>query len=57
MYPTVDDISLGDLQVGVGAGVRLDTPVGLFRVDLGVPGNPGSFDPKWRVYFGLGHAF
>ena len=57
VYPTVDEIALGDLQVGLGAGVRLDTPVGLFRVDLGVPGNPRSFDPKWRVYFGLGHAF
>ena len=57
VYPTVDEISLGDLQVGAGAGVRLDTPVGLFRVDLGIPANPRSFDPKWRVYFGLGHAF
>jgi len=57
VYDTVGDISLGDLQVGVGAGVRLDTPVGLFRVDLGVPANPRSFDPKWKIYFGLGHAF
>ena len=57
VYPTVGDISFADLQVGVGAGVRLDTPVGLFRVDLGVPANPRPFDPAWRVYFGLGHAF
>jgi outer membrane translocation and assembly module TamA len=57
VYPTVADISFADLQVGVGAGVRLDTPVGLFRVDLGVPANPRPFDPAWRVYFGLGHAF
>jgi hypothetical protein len=26
-------------------------------VDLGVPANPRPFDPKWKIYFGLGHAF
>jgi outer membrane translocation and assembly module TamA len=57
VYPTVGEISLGDLQIGVGMGVRLDTPIGLFRVDFGVPANPRSFDPKWRVHFGLGHSF
>jgi len=57
VYPAVADISFGDLQVGVGAGVRLDTPAGLFRVDLGIPTNPRPFDPSWRVHFGLGHAF
>jgi outer membrane translocation and assembly module TamA len=57
VYDTVGEISLGDLQVGVGAGVRLDTPVGLFRVDLGIPANPRPFDPKWKIHFGLGHAF
>ena len=57
VYDTVGDISLGDLRVGVGAGARFDTPVGLFRVDLGIPANPRPFDPKWKIHFGLGHAF
>jgi outer membrane protein assembly factor BamA len=57
VYDTVGAISFGDLQIGVGAGVRLDTPVGLFRVDFAVPANPRSFDPKWKIHFGLGHAF
>ena len=57
VYPTVDEIPWAICRSALGAGVRLDTPVGLFRVDLGIPGNPRSFDPKWRVYFGLGHAF
>ena len=46
-----------DLQTGVGAGLRFDTPIGIIRLDLGVPANPRAFDPKWKVYFGLGHAF
>ena len=57
VYPKVSDISLGDLQIGLGAGARLDTPFGLIRFDLGVPANRRSFDPRWRIHVGLGHAF
>ena len=57
VYPVVGDISFKDLQTGVGAGLRFDTPVGIIRLDLGVPANPRAFDPKWKAYFGLGHAF
>jgi outer membrane protein assembly complex protein YaeT len=57
VYPKVSDISFTDLQVGVGAGARFDTPIGLIRIDLGIPGNRRSSDPRWRFYFGLGQAF
>jgi outer membrane translocation and assembly module TamA len=57
VYPKVSDLSLTDLQIGIGAGARFDTPFGLFRLDLGVPANRRSFDPHWRFHFGLGHAF
>ena len=56
VYPTVGDM-LRSLQVGTGAGIRLNTPIGLFRLDLGVPVNRRPFDEKWTVHFGLGHAF
>ena len=57
VYPTVGDMSLTDLQAGVGAGLRFNTPVGVIRLDLGAPANPRAFDPGVKVYFGLGHAF
>ena len=57
VYPKVSDISFTDFQVGAGGGVRFDTPFGLIRFDFGLPANPRSFDPRWRVHFGLGHAF
>src|SRR5262245_36567024 len=57
VYPSVRDISFTSLQVGIGAGARVNTPLGLIRFDLGVPANPRSFDPRWRFHFGFGHAF
>ena len=56
IYPTVGDL-LTSVQVSTGGGIRLNTPVGLLRFDLGVPVNPRPIDPKWRFHFGLGHAF
>ena len=56
IYPTVGDL-LTSVQVSTGGGIRLDTPVGLLRFDLGVPVNPRPIDPTWRFHFGLGHAF
>jgi outer membrane protein assembly factor BamA len=56
VYPTVGDL-LRSLQVGAGAGIRVNTPIGLFRLDLAVPVNRRSFDERWTVHFGLGHAF
>ena len=57
VYGAVSDVALSNVQVSVGAGVRLDTPIGLFRLDLGVPTNPRDFDKPWLIHFGLGHAF
>jgi outer membrane protein assembly complex protein YaeT len=57
VFPAVRNISFTDLQVGIGAGARLDTPFGLIRFDFGVPANPRPFDPHWRFHFGFGHAF
>jgi translocation and assembly module TamA len=56
VYPTVGDL-LRSLPVGAGAGIRVNTPIGLFRLDLAVPVNRRSFDERWTVHFGLGHAF
>jgi translocation and assembly module TamA len=47
------DISFGDLQVGYGVGLRLDTPFSLLRIDLGIPASGGA--RRW--YFGIGQVF
>ena len=47
----------GTWYTGIGAGVRYLTPVGPFRVDVGIPLNKIPGDPDFGVYLGLGQAF
>ena len=57
--------SFKDLKVGYGLGLRVDTPVGVLRVDLGIPRSKltstSSREPNslrgGRWYFGIGHIF
>jgi outer membrane protein assembly factor BamA len=56
------DVSLRDLAVGYGAGVRLVTPFAILRGDFGIPsrsvaGQPGNQLKSGRWYFGVGHIF
>jgi outer membrane translocation and assembly module TamA len=57
VYPSVSDMFHTAVQVGIGGGVRLNTPIGLLRLDLAKPANRRPFDSTWTVHFGLGHAF
>lgn len=57
VYGAVGDISLGELRWGTGAGVRVSTPAGLVRIDVGLPVSRRAIDKAWRVYVGLGQIF
>ncbi len=56
-FPGASAISLSDLAVGVGGGVRLNTPFGIIRLDLGYPLSGPSALRRHHWYFGYGHAF
>lgn len=56
-FTTIRDLSLSDLAAGIGFGVRLDSPIGLLRVDLGFPVPRPSGSPRARWHFGIGQAF
>lgn len=57
------DLSLRDLMVGYGIGLRLASPFAMLRVDFGLPAGTLSPDRpanQWksgRWYFGVGHIF
>ncbi|HVS62257.1 MAG TPA: translocation/assembly module TamB domain-containing protein [Thermoanaerobaculia bacterium] len=46
-----------DLLVGVGAGARWQSPIGLLRLDLAAPLDRREGEKKLWVYFGFGHVF
>ena len=57
VFSTVRDVSLRELKLGTGLGLRAETPVGLFRVDYGFPLSRAKDDPAARWFFSLGQAF
>jgi outer membrane protein insertion porin family len=57
VFTSMRDVSFLDLPVGTGVGLRVETPVGLFRVDLGFPLSRAEDDPLARWFLSLGQAF
>ena len=54
----VADLAVDELRSGVGAGVRLRTPVGPLRLDVGYPlDRVPRQDQKLRVYVTVGYPF
>ena len=54
----VEDLSLDDLRSGVGAGLRVSTPVGPVRLDVGYPlDRVPRQAQKPRVYVTVGYPF
>jgi outer membrane protein insertion porin family len=54
----VERLDPGDLRSGIGAGLRVSTPVGPLRLDVGYPLDRTSRqDREPRVYLSVGHAF
>ena len=47
----------GDLDVGVGLGVRYDLGFGPIRFDIAVPLNRRADDPGYQVYVSIGQSF
>ena len=60
-----EPFSWSSLKVGYGLGLRFNTPVGLLRVDFGIPAsNPSTLSTRatnslggGRWHFGIGHIF
>lgn len=53
-------IDPGDWSLTAGPGLRLDSPVGLFRLDTGflvTERERHPDEPTWALYFGLGETF
>jgi outer membrane protein insertion porin family len=57
VVPEVGDLPSADFKTGVGGGMRIRTPVGPIRLDVGYALNSIPGDNRWQLYFGIGQAF
>lgn len=65
VWATPSEVSVKDLRVAAGPGVRWQSPIGIVRADFGIqlkriPGLKVSGEPerrRWRIHFGIGHVF
>jgi len=46
-----------DVFPGAGGGIRIATPVGPVRLDVGVPLDGGDRIERYEIHFSVGHAF
>ena len=57
-FRSVADIGLGSLKYSIGAGLRVDTPLVLLRLDYGLRLSELDDQPLGgRFHFGIGHVF
>ena len=57
IYITPSEIKLNNLRQSVGTGLRVNSPVGLLRLDYAFNLKPKPGEPKTRLYFSVGQAF
>ncbi len=55
-FPRISDIDF-KLRHVLGAGLRYESPVGLLRLDVGIPLGRRPGESTYRIYFGFGQAF
>ena len=56
-FARLGDLSVANLKVGTGLGLRLATSVVLLRLDYGIRLNAFVDEPRGRFHFSIGHAF
>lgn len=57
VWSEIGAFRLADYRVSPGAGVRINTPIGILRGDLGVNLDPRDGESRLKFYFNVGHAF
>jgi outer membrane translocation and assembly module TamA len=48
---------LSDLRVNLGTGLRVNSPLGILRLDYGINLDRRSDEPRTKLFFSMGQAF
>jgi outer membrane protein insertion porin family len=57
VWPSATEFRLKDIRTSAGVGLRVNTPIGIVRLDYGINLQPENGEPKERLYFNMGQAF
>jgi len=57
VWNRIDDAKIDEVRISPGLGIRIDTPLGLFRTDYGFNIYPQGSEPSGMFYFSVGQAF
>jgi outer membrane protein assembly complex protein YaeT len=57
VYRQTEDLSFSDIRHSVGIGLRVETPFGVGRFDVGFNLDPQFDEPSQVFHFGIGQAF
>jgi len=52
-----ENVSLDDLRIDVGAGLRANSPLGIIRLDYGINLDRRADEPRTRIFASMGQAF
>lgn len=57
VWAETGQLSLTDMRLSPGMGIRLSTPIGLARLDCGINIDRHAGEPGTKIYFSMGQAF
>lgn len=57
VWPNPRKAQLSDLRVDAGTGLRINSPLGILRLDYGINLDRQSTEPRTKVFFSMGQAF
>ncbi len=57
IWSTAGDFKLNSLRYSPGLGIRINTPIGLARLDYGFNPWPKAGESRSRLWFGIGNSF
>jgi outer membrane protein insertion porin family len=57
VWSKLEDVRIADLRISPGLGLRVNTPIGLTRLDLGINIDHKKDEAGTKLYFSMGHAF
>ncbi len=57
LWSTIEEASISDLEMAVGAGITIDTPIGPARIDYGIPLGAEHANKKGQAHIAIAYAF